>query len=171
LRLALAAGALLGMGALAGCAPALSTSSSPAAPAAPAASAVTASDTAQARTLARGPRDHCLGAGQTDVPSWQLQRVDRPPEVTQQVPPTYPDIALEAGIDGTVTLLVLVCADGTIQETRVTRSIPLLDPAAIESVRQWTFQPAVDAGEAVAAWMETRVEFRLPMRREGRNVR
>ena len=32
---------------------------------------------------------------------------------------------------------------GKIEKARVLRSIPMLDPAAIDSVRQWEFQPTL----------------------------
>jgi TonB family protein len=114
---------------------------------------------------------HCLGPHQTEVPAWQLQKVDHLPVAIQQVPPLLPDNALEARIDGTVALLVLVCADGSLQDLKITRSIPMLDAAAIDAVRQWTFQPATIASEPVAAWTEARVEFRLPPRGASTEVR
>lgn len=113
----------------------------------------------------------CLGAHQTGIPSFASQRVDRLPEVLQQAPPTYPESALEAGTDGTVVLAVLVCADGSIHDVRITRSVSMLDGAAIDAVHLWSFQPAQLAGEAVAAWTEARVEFKLPPKGAATQIR
>ena len=88
-----------------------------------------------------------------------------------RVAPEYPEMALQSRIDGTVALLVLICADGSVQDARVTRSVPMLDQAALDAVRQWTYQPALLSGHAVAAWLETQIEFRLPPRGEPTDVR
>jgi TonB family protein len=52
------------------------------------------------------------------------------PEAITKVAPTYPDIAREAGVDGTVMVQALVGKDGRVKDTRVVKSIPMLDAAA-----------------------------------------
>jgi TonB family protein len=113
----------------------------------------------------------CGGARQTELPDFHLQKVDHLPEVVARVPPEYPEQAFQSRIDGIVSVLVLICADGSLQQAKVSRSVPMLDQAALESVRQWTYQPATRGGTTVAAWLETQVEFRLPPRGEPTDVR
>ena len=98
-------------------------------------------------------------------------RADRPPvrvggsitrpERVRDVPPVYPPLALRAGVGGTVILEAVIGSDGTVQDLRVLRSIPLLDGAAIDAVRQWLFTPTLLNGEPVPVVMTVTVTFRL----------
>jgi protein TonB len=49
-----------------------------------------------------------------------------------------------------------------VTESRVLRSIPLLDEAALEAVRQWQFTPTAVNGQPVAVTMTMTVNFVLP---------
>jgi protein TonB len=72
----------------------------------------------------------------------------------------YPDIARQAGVEGTVVVQALVGVDGRVRETRIVRSIPLLNGAAQEAVRQWRFKPAATGGGPVATWVSIPISFR-----------
>ena len=65
--------------------------------------------------------------------------------------------------EGVVMLEVLVSSGGSAEEVTVIRSsgYPLLDRAAAEAVRQWTFQPARTAGLPVACRVQIPVRFSL----------
>jgi TonB family protein len=65
----------------------------------------------------------------------------RAPQKLVDVPPVLPERAQQAGVRGVVILEVTIDADGTVKDARVLRSIPLLDAAAIEAVRQWRYEP------------------------------
>ena len=83
------------------------------------------------------------------------------PHPTKKVPPVYPDAAREAKVTGTVEVAALVCEHGHVVATRVTRSIPQLDVAATDAVRQWEFKPASIPGLPVAAWTKVPVKFAI----------
>jgi len=83
------------------------------------------------------------------------------PEAVKKVPPSYPQAAREAGVDGVVLLSVLVGEDGLVKDTRVRKSIPGLDEAAGTAVRQWVFKPALSNGKPVAVWIAVPVRFTL----------
>lgn len=78
-------------------------------------------------------------------------------------PPAYPRRARRDGIEGTVTLRVLVTATGVPGEVRVESSSgsDSLDRAALNAVRAWQFVPARRADEAIDAWIRVPVVFRL----------
>ena len=57
------------------------------------------------------------------------------------VPPAYPDAARKARVMGVVILEITIQPDGTVSNARVLRSVPLLDAAALEAVRQWRYEP------------------------------
>jgi protein TonB len=52
-------------------------------------------------------------------------------------------------------------ANGRVDSVRVLRSIPLLDQAAVDAVRQWRFTPALLNNEAVPVVMTVTVNFAL----------
>ena len=83
------------------------------------------------------------------------------PERVRDVQPVYPSLARAAGVSGTVILEAVIGADGTVQDVRVLRPIPLLDGAAIDAVRQWRFTPTLLNGEPVPVVMTVTVTFRL----------
>jgi len=83
------------------------------------------------------------------------------PVPVDKVLPDYPPIALQAGVEGTVHLLVLVGRDGHVADARVQESIPMLDDAALAATRQWTFTPAKANGHPVMVWIRLPVRFTL----------
>jgi len=82
--------------------------------------------------------------------------VDELPEVVTRVPPRYPE---GVTIEGTVLIQALVGKAGHVKDTRVVKSIPALDRAAEEAVRQWMFKPALAEGKPVAVWVAIPVRF------------
>jgi periplasmic protein TonB len=77
--------------------------------------------------------------------------------------PAYTDEAREAKVQGSVTLQVLVGADGHAAQIRVLKGIGLgLDERAAEIIRTWKFVPARDAAQRpVPAWVTVETVFRL----------
>lgn len=83
------------------------------------------------------------------------------PTRIRDVRPAYPVIAQQARVQGSVMMDAIIGIDGRVREVRVTRSVPLLDEAAMAAVRQWVFTPTRLNGEAVPVVMTVTVEFRL----------
>jgi TonB family protein len=75
--------------------------------------------------------------------------------------PVYPAEAISAGIEGSVILQIVVDESGTVSKAQVIRSLPMLDQAAIECVRQWKYTPALLDGVAVPMTLTESVRFRL----------
>jgi protein TonB len=84
-----------------------------------------------------------------------------PPEKIVHVAPVYPGIARSAHVSGVVVLEATIGADGTVREVKVLRSIPLLDQAASDAVRQWRFTPTLLNGQPVPVLMTVTVSFQL----------
>lgn len=87
--------------------------------------------------------------------------VEEMPEAITKVPPVYPDIAREAGVDGQVLVQALVGKDGRVKDVRVVKSVAMLDKAAIDAVKQWVFKPALSNNKPVAVWVAVPVRFSL----------
>jgi TonB family protein len=76
--------------------------------------------------------------------------------------PEYTDQARRVRLQGTVTLWVVVAADGTTRDVRVARALGLgLDEKAIEAVRLWRFAPGMVDGAPAAVQVNVEVNFRL----------
>jgi protein TonB len=88
--------------------------------------------------------------------------VVRAPEKLVNVAPTYPQAALDAGIEGLVSIEATIDESGAVSEARVLRSIPELDDAALEAVRQWKYRPTLMNGAAVPVIMTITINFALP---------
>ncbi len=70
-----------------------------------------------------------------------------------------PDDARQAGIQGVVILEIIIGPTGKVQDAKILRSIPLLDQAALEAVRQWEYEPTLLNGTAVPVIMTVTVPF------------
>ena len=91
----------------------------------------------------------------------QYVYVEELPEAVTKVQPIYPDLAREAGVDGTVMVQALVGKDGRVKDTKVVKSIPMLDQAATTAVKGWVFKPALSNNKPVAVWVAVPVRFSL----------
>ena len=84
------------------------------------------------------------------------------PRMTRQALATYPAIARMQRIQGAVTINALVNENGQVVDTRVVSSAnPILNDAAVQSVRRSTFSPGTKDGARVRSWTAVRVEFKL----------
>jgi len=88
---------------------------------------------------------------------------DDPPVPLRPIKPKYPEIAQEAGIEGTVVVQVFVDEKGRVKETVILKGIPNtgLDEAATEAIRLVRFKPAKQRERAVGVWISIPVNFRL----------
>jgi protein TonB len=84
-----------------------------------------------------------------------------PPTKVRDVAPVYPTIAQAARVEGIVILEAIIGTDGRVAGARILRSIPLLDQAALDAVRQWQFTPTLLNGVPVQVVMTVTVVFAL----------
>lgn len=78
-----------------------------------------------------------------------------------RVEPVYPDLAAQARVQGVVILEVMVDVQGAPSSVTVLRSVPLLESAAIEAVRQWRWKPYKLLDRPVPFSVTVTVNFRL----------
>ena len=88
---------------------------------------------------------------------------DDPPVPLSPIRPKYPEIAQEAGIEGTVVVQVFVDDKGRVKDTVILKGIPNtgLDEAATTAIRKVRFRPAKQRERAVGVWISIPVNFRL----------
>jgi protein TonB len=83
------------------------------------------------------------------------------PRKIHHVAPVYPPMAASARVEGTVVIEAIISTTGTVQDARVVNSVPLLDAAALEAVRQWVFTPTRLNNVPVPVILTVKVEFKL----------
>jgi periplasmic protein TonB len=103
------------------------------------------------------------GAGWGESENGPYANVVSLPKCAYCPDPQYTDEAREARLQGSVTLMVLVDADGRAAQIRITQVIGLgLDERAVQAIRTWRFVPARDAARrAVPAWVTVETVYRL----------
>lgn len=89
--------------------------------------------------------------------------MDELPVPVHEVKPEYPRFARDAGVEGVVRVHVMVGKDGRVLKAEVNPrfSIPLLNDAALEAARRWTFQPAFVNNHPVVVWVALPFRFRI----------
>jgi len=83
------------------------------------------------------------------------------PTRSHYVAPVYPTIAVQARSEGTVILEAVIDETGAVRDVTVLRSVPLLDRAAVDAVKQWRYTPTRLNGVPVAIIMTVSVTFSL----------
>ena len=86
---------------------------------------------------------------------------DEPPRPIKITRPMYPDGAFNQKIQGTVLVEFTIDTQGRVTNAVVVKSVPLLDAAAIKTVYQWRFEPAIKNGKPVASTAHAPVGFRI----------
>ena len=102
-----------------------------------------------------------------EAAAWALGHIvadplyDQPPHPVRASRPTYPQRAFDAKVEGSVLVEIIVSASGEVVHAEVRRSIPGLDRAALDCVRQWLFEPARREGKPVPTFVSAPVTFRI----------
>ncbi|MFL6304178.1 MAG: energy transducer TonB [Candidatus Sulfotelmatobacter sp.] len=81
--------------------------------------------------------------------------------LVRKVPPSYPPLARQARIQGTVILQATISKEGSIENLQLISGHPMLAPAAIEAVKQWKYKPYLLNGEPVEVETQVQVNFTL----------
>ena len=106
----------------------------------------------------------------TDDPASRIKFIpyDEPPEpiggyIAIQRMVVYPEIALRAGIEGSVTVQVFVNNKGFVEETIILSGIPQtgLNEAAANAIKRVRFKPARQRDRAVGVWISVPIHFKL----------
>lgn len=77
--------------------------------------------------------------------------------------PEYPEAAMDRGLEGKVLMKVHVQPDGKPDSVTVSKSSghTILDDAAVRTVKQWSFVPAMRGKTPIAGWVTVPIAFNL----------
>jgi TonB family protein len=81
--------------------------------------------------------------------------------VSQPVKPSYPLLARQMKVEGSVILQALIGRDGLIQDLHVVSGPPILASAAEEAVKQWHFKPHYQGADPVETQARITVNFTI----------
>jgi protein TonB len=83
------------------------------------------------------------------------------PVKIHDVAPIYPLFAVRAKLSGFVIVAATIDVDGRVTDAKVLRSVPGLDQAALDAVRQWRYRPTLLNGVPVSILVTVTVTFAL----------
>jgi TonB family protein len=82
--------------------------------------------------------------------------------LVSSAPPVYPPLATAARVQGAVVLQIEISSEGKVQSGLVLAGHPLLNDAALQAVKQWTYKPFTVGGTVVPVVTTATVNFTLP---------
>lgn len=94
----------------------------------------------------------------------------KPPKLIKKVEPVYPEEARKAGIEGSVTLEATTDDRGRVQKVKVLKSIPELEQAAVDAVKQWIYEPMIIDGKPKGIVFTTTCRFSLDSESNGKAI-
>jgi len=81
--------------------------------------------------------------------------------VSRSVDPSYPLLAKQMKVQGSVVLQAIIGASGNIEDLRVVSGPSILSDAARQAVRQWRFKPYYQEGQPVETEARITVNFTI----------
>ena len=94
--------------------------------------------------------------------TFDVAELEKRPEPTSQVAPTYPESLRKAKVEGVVTLIFVLDETGRVEDPRVENSSrPEFEKPALEAIRKWRFSPGQKDGQPVRTYIRVPMRFRV----------
>ena len=133
---------------------------------------ITASESEHAEVLEQAEvADELAHSAAKKIESREVQRqeagfagvTEARPLYRDNPPPRYPRTARRRRYEGTVMLEVLVSIQGRVRDLRLAESsgYDILDEAAVEAVRDWSFEPGRRGRQPMEMWVKIPIKFQL----------
>jgi protein TonB len=81
--------------------------------------------------------------------------------IVYHVIPEYPELARQAGVQGTVVLDTVVSVEGAVTQVKFVSGPEALTQAAMDAVRWWRYEPYFVNGQPATVETTVTVDFRL----------
>ena len=102
-----------------------------------------------------------VGAAMEENEIFEYFAVEEVPKRIENILPEYPPMAKRAGIEGTVTLKVLVNKTGVVDSVEVLNGPSVFQEPAVEAAKATKFTPAKFNDRPVACWVIMPYKFQL----------
>jgi len=100
------------------------------------------------------------GPGADMEQAFSMADLDQKPRPVYQPAPVYPAALRSRKIEGVVSIIFVVGADGRVANAKVEKSTdPAFDKPALDAVRKWKFEPGVKEGRKVSFKMRAPIRF------------
>jgi len=86
------------------------------------------------------------------------------PQQIEVVMPSYPEMARQAGVEGTVWVNALVDKEGKVRDVKIVKSSGAkagFEEAAVDAAKKTVWKPAISNGQPVAVWITYKIVFTL----------
>ncbi|HKZ21698.1 MAG TPA: energy transducer TonB [candidate division Zixibacteria bacterium] len=90
--------------------------------------------------------------------------VQEQPAIIKEVKPEYPEMARQAGVEGTVLIAALIDKEGKVREVRIAKESGAnagFEEAAKKAAWENVYKPAIQNNKPVAIWIYYPVNFKL----------
>ncbi|HEX9656531.1 MAG TPA: energy transducer TonB [Bacteroidota bacterium] len=82
--------------------------------------------------------------------------------IIRRVYPKYPDLALRAGLEGTVDVKLWIGQDGIVKQAFVVKSNgEIFNESALDAARRLLFSPATCHGTVLSVWATIPIRFKI----------
>jgi protein TonB len=91
--------------------------------------------------------------------------VEKEPAIVKRIEPKYPEIALRAGLEGTVYVKMWVDKEGKVRKVVILKSdAEIFNQPSQDAAMQWVYTPALMQKGPVSVWVAVPFKFRLSNR-------
>ena len=94
-------------------------------------------------------------------PQWSVPADAMAQRIVYHVLPEYPELARQAGVQGTVVLDTVVSGEGAVTQMKLVSGPEGLSRAAMDAVRWWRYEPYFVNGKPATVETTVAVDFRL----------
>jgi protein TonB len=108
------------------------------------------------RTVAVAAPEPSAPSGPLRVSSTALES-----RLIRRIEPHYPDMARRSGLNGSVSLRVLISTDGSVRQVTVLEGPSVLAAAAREAVSQWRYRPYLVDGKPTEVETDMAIKFTI----------
>ncbi len=117
----------------------------------------------EVETIAQSEEGVEEGGGDEEMGPPRFMPVEVFPNCTYRPAPNYPEMAAQAGVEGSVALWVYVNSDGTVEDVQLYNSsgVNSLDEAAMAAAWNTRWTPAENNGIPVSVWTTLTYNFTL----------
>ena len=109
-----------------------------------------------------GGEESGFPGGAIDLTTEWKGTLEKYPVPIREVKPDYPELARRLGLEGTVTVKILIDKNGKPEKAEIYKGVnDLLNEAAMQAAMKWLFVPAVMNNYTVAVWVAVPFRFRV----------